>query len=199
MGTQRVQIVLLVLPWLVRWACCAGTRDFCPALAALVGPVQNIFSSPYTISMPLSLLPNKLGRQTCRVACLQYYRSVAMHSLFDNKGNLPPDYCKWFMNMKFTHSAACLYLQNTGPDIRNIDGCFEKKKYLERGKDCNHQNCVGWRGGGGVGWGGGWVGSGVNTITSKNNVISRVLSSDWICMRYRTSMYKYLLVRRTKK
>jgi hypothetical protein len=24
-------------------ACCAGTRDFCFALAALVGPVQNIF------------------------------------------------------------------------------------------------------------------------------------------------------------
>jgi hypothetical protein len=29
-----------VLPWLVR---CAGARDFCPALAALVNPVQNIF------------------------------------------------------------------------------------------------------------------------------------------------------------
>jgi hypothetical protein len=31
-----------VLTWLVRWACRAGTRDFCSALAALVGPVQNI-------------------------------------------------------------------------------------------------------------------------------------------------------------
>jgi hypothetical protein len=29
-----------VLPWLVRWALHAGTRDFCPALAALFGPVQ---------------------------------------------------------------------------------------------------------------------------------------------------------------
>jgi hypothetical protein len=29
--------------WLVLWACRAGTRDFCPALAALVGPVQNVF------------------------------------------------------------------------------------------------------------------------------------------------------------
>jgi hypothetical protein len=35
--------VLGVLPWLVRWACCAGTRNFCPALAALVGPVQKLF------------------------------------------------------------------------------------------------------------------------------------------------------------
>ena len=31
-----------VLPWLIRWACRAGTRDFCSALAAQVGPVQNI-------------------------------------------------------------------------------------------------------------------------------------------------------------
>jgi hypothetical protein len=32
-----------VLPWLVRWARHAGKRNFYPALAALVGPVQNIF------------------------------------------------------------------------------------------------------------------------------------------------------------
>jgi hypothetical protein len=31
-----------VLPWLVRLGGRAGTRDFCSALAALVGPVQNI-------------------------------------------------------------------------------------------------------------------------------------------------------------
>ncbi len=30
-------------PSLVRWACHAGTRDFCTAFAAQVGPVQNIF------------------------------------------------------------------------------------------------------------------------------------------------------------
>jgi hypothetical protein len=29
--------------WLARWACRAGTRTFCFALAALVGPVNNIF------------------------------------------------------------------------------------------------------------------------------------------------------------
>ncbi len=46
MGTQRVQMKE-VLPGLVRWACRAGTRYFCSALAALVGPVQNVFSSPY--------------------------------------------------------------------------------------------------------------------------------------------------------
>ncbi len=32
-----------VLPWLCWRACRAGKRDFCSALAALVGPVQNIF------------------------------------------------------------------------------------------------------------------------------------------------------------
>ncbi len=42
MGTQGVHMKG-VLPRLVRWACRARTRDFCPALAALVGPVQNIF------------------------------------------------------------------------------------------------------------------------------------------------------------
>ncbi len=38
--------------------------------AVLVGPVQNIFSSPYTFSIPLSPLPSKLGRQPCWVAYL---------------------------------------------------------------------------------------------------------------------------------
>ncbi len=35
MGTQRVQLKV-TLPWLARWARRAGTRDFYPALAALV-------------------------------------------------------------------------------------------------------------------------------------------------------------------
>jgi hypothetical protein len=42
METQRVQMKA-VLPWLVDWACLAGTRCFSPALAAPVGPIQNIF------------------------------------------------------------------------------------------------------------------------------------------------------------
>jgi hypothetical protein len=42
MGTQGVHMKG-VLPWLFRWACRAGSRDFCPALAALVSLVQNIF------------------------------------------------------------------------------------------------------------------------------------------------------------
>ncbi len=82
METQRVQMKG-VLSWLVRWACRAGTRDFCSALAALVGPVQNIFSPPYTISIPLSpyASPGKLGRQPCWVACL-LGESLLMYVLF---------------------------------------------------------------------------------------------------------------------
>jgi hypothetical protein len=42
MGTKGVHMKE-VLPCFVPWAHCAGTRDFCPALALLVCPVQNIF------------------------------------------------------------------------------------------------------------------------------------------------------------
>ncbi len=38
-----------------------GTRDFCSSLAALVGPVQNIFYSLYTVSIPLSTSQSKLA------------------------------------------------------------------------------------------------------------------------------------------
>jgi hypothetical protein len=44
----------MVLPWLVSWVLRAGARDFCSALAALVGQIQNIFSSTYIFSNPLS-------------------------------------------------------------------------------------------------------------------------------------------------
>ncbi len=36
-------------------------------LSCLVGLVQNIFSSPYTISLHLSPTPSELGRQSCQV------------------------------------------------------------------------------------------------------------------------------------
>jgi hypothetical protein len=68
-----------VLPWLFHWAPCAGTKDFCSTLAALVCPVPYIFPLRTlfhfvfpgtgdkwrcmqadvfaTVSMPVSLLP----------------------------------------------------------------------------------------------------------------------------------------------
>jgi hypothetical protein len=42
-----------VLPWLVRLARRAGTRDFCLALAAIVSPVQNILSPHCTLFLLL--------------------------------------------------------------------------------------------------------------------------------------------------
>ncbi len=69
MGTQRVQMNGVLL-WLVRWECRASTWVFCPSLAALVGPEQNIFSSLFSISIPLSTFPSKLGRQSCCDTCL---------------------------------------------------------------------------------------------------------------------------------
>ncbi len=58
-----------VLPGLVRWARRIGTRDFCSVLGALVDLVKKS-SSPDNFLLYLSPSPSKLGRQSCRVACL---------------------------------------------------------------------------------------------------------------------------------
>ncbi len=62
MGTQRGQMKE-VLPWLVRWACRAGTREFCSALAALVGPVQHIFF--LTIYTTSTAVLGRLSQSVC--------------------------------------------------------------------------------------------------------------------------------------
>jgi hypothetical protein len=49
MGTLGVHLKE-VIPWLVSWSRRAGTIEFCPALTALVSPVQNIISLPHTFS-----------------------------------------------------------------------------------------------------------------------------------------------------
>jgi hypothetical protein len=52
-----------VLSWLVRWARRADTRDFCRALAALVGTVQNIlFPLPH---LSQSAVPRRLSLIMC--------------------------------------------------------------------------------------------------------------------------------------
>jgi hypothetical protein len=61
MGTLGVHIKG-VLPWLVRWALRGGTRDFCPALAALVSPVQNItflIAHFFTFLVPIAQQPGQ--------------------------------------------------------------------------------------------------------------------------------------------
>jgi hypothetical protein len=59
-----------VLPRLGCWARSAGTTDFCPALPALVSPIQNIIyltAHFFTLLVPA---PSNLGRQSCWVAFL---------------------------------------------------------------------------------------------------------------------------------
>jgi hypothetical protein len=57
MGTQGVHMkIIRSLVGLVVPVC---TRDFCPALAALVGPVKKM-SPSYTILIRLSPMPSKL-------------------------------------------------------------------------------------------------------------------------------------------
>ncbi len=63
-------------------------------LAALAGPVQNIFSSPYTISMPMSPSPSKLGRQPCWVASLLVCVSGLYLKIFTFSSFLPICYFK---------------------------------------------------------------------------------------------------------
>jgi hypothetical protein len=71
----------------------------------LVVPVQEIFvlswllqsaqykiffSSKYTISIPLSLSPSKLGWQPCWVACLQYESLMSLNQLRLGRGTRGP-------------------------------------------------------------------------------------------------------------
>ncbi len=63
MGTYGVQMKQ-VLSWLVRWTRRASTKDFCPTLAALVNPGQNIIfltAHFFTLLIPLAQQPEQAG------------------------------------------------------------------------------------------------------------------------------------------
>ncbi len=77
MGTQRVQMKG-VLPWLVRWACHASTRDFCSALAALVGKIL-IFFFPHRIYYFNSF--DTIAQQAGQVVVLLAYLLVCVHGV----------------------------------------------------------------------------------------------------------------------
>jgi hypothetical protein len=56
---------------LVCWACHAGTRDFSYALAAIVGPVQNFFSSQVNYFHSFVPTAQQAGRWvTCLSVCV---------------------------------------------------------------------------------------------------------------------------------
>jgi hypothetical protein len=81
----------LALPHMVRCALCAGTRDFCPALAALVGSVQNIFSHstlqcinsfvPITQKDGQAVVPRRLSLNTVSVSGLLSNPSTLFRTL----------------------------------------------------------------------------------------------------------------------
>jgi hypothetical protein len=62
MGTQRVQMKV-VIPWLIFWALRADTRDFDPALAALViqYKILNIFFLTVHYFNPFVLIAQHVG------------------------------------------------------------------------------------------------------------------------------------------
>jgi hypothetical protein len=73
MGTLGVHIKG-VLPWLVRWARRAGTIDFCPALAALIGQVQILFfltAHYFTLLVPTYKVALQLTHPPLSYICRQ--------------------------------------------------------------------------------------------------------------------------------
>jgi hypothetical protein len=64
------------LPRLVRWARRDSTRDICPALAALVRPVQNIFFPPHTSFTSFVPIAQRAGQAVVPVLSLKYVSLV---------------------------------------------------------------------------------------------------------------------------
>ncbi len=81
------------LLWLVHWACRAGTKYFCPALAAQVGPVQNKHVITHTHTYTESARIFKLLRSPGT----------------DSKKSIPPAYAAW------RAGTTTLYICRTGP------------------------------------------------------------------------------------
>ncbi len=124
MGTQRVQIKG-VLHWLLRWACRAGTRDFCSALGCSSRPYIKYIFLHHTLFQ--CLCPHRpcsqLGRQPCRVACplvcvsgdtVRMWRaqSIVHPPLHINRFNVTPDTLPSPSNvgLLFTHSPILIIL-----------------------------------------------------------------------------------------
>jgi hypothetical protein len=74
MGTQKVHKKGSFLGWFVGLVVLVQ-EIFCPALTALVGPVKNMFFLTVHYFTSFVLITQKLGRQSCRVACLLIFVS----------------------------------------------------------------------------------------------------------------------------
>jgi hypothetical protein len=74
------------LPWLVCWALRADRRYFCPAMAALVGPVEDIFffvvhyfNSFFSIAQQAwqAVMQSRLSLKVCLGFYLRYFRDCS--------------------------------------------------------------------------------------------------------------------------
>ncbi len=102
------------------WACRAGTRDFCSALAALIGPVQNIFSSLYV----QFICPHRLASWAgSRAGSPVSYSLCNVNQLFYNMGRTnttcpitlfkiskPRSYSDQFTYFFFFYYLNCVYV-----------------------------------------------------------------------------------------
>ncbi len=84
MGTQGVHMKG-VLPWLVCWARCAGSRDFYPALAAQAGLVQNFFFLTGHYFLPPSKRQAVVLRRLSLNKCLWVEPPSAVISVLNSK------------------------------------------------------------------------------------------------------------------
>ncbi len=74
---STIQSAPSLVGWLVRWARRAGTRNFFPALAALVIPVQNIFflaAKCFILCVPIAQQPAAGVSVPEFLACLAFSR-----------------------------------------------------------------------------------------------------------------------------
>jgi hypothetical protein len=92
--------------WLVHWARCACTRDLCPALAALVSPLQNIIFPLRTLfnficpHRPASWAGSRAGSPVSYVSLVFTYFCTLLieSSVKDSDRDLGPLYLKLFRN-----------------------------------------------------------------------------------------------------
>jgi hypothetical protein len=76
MGKVQMKVVL---PWLVRWACGAGTRDFISPLATLVQHILFLPVNYFNIFVPFA---QQHGSQSCWVACLSWVLPATVSGIF---------------------------------------------------------------------------------------------------------------------
>ncbi len=146
MGSQREQMKGVLL-WLVHWALHAGTRDFwdfCPALAALAGPVQYIFF--FNINYFNSFVPIAPSRVTkgnahdnwyCKRTCIDIRRKITTSYIVgDTDRRKRPAFLWLFILVRLPHPPPL-------PNVSKTSICDTESRKTKR--EGSHYRCVSWR------------------------------------------------------